>query len=69
MYQLILLYTLQVSCGAFHTAVVTRKGTVFTWGREEHGMLGHAVPATNFYDALDKPKVVDNMEKIEVSPI
>lgn len=33
----------QLSCGGFHTAVVTARGKVYTWGREEHGMLGHEV--------------------------
>jgi regulator of chromosome condensation len=56
----------QVSCGAFHTAVVTVAGSVYTWGREEHGMLGHDVPPDNFYDAQDRPKIVDNMGQLEV---
>ena len=31
---------LQVSCGAFHTGAVTRDGRLYTWGKEDHGMLG-----------------------------
>ncbi|KAM3568620.1 hypothetical protein VYU27_009262, partial [Nannochloropsis oceanica] len=49
----------QLSCGAFHTAAVTRSGKVFTWGREEHGMLGHDVPPDKFTDAQDRPKEVE----------
>ncbi|KAF0682697.1 Aste57867_25215 [Aphanomyces stellatus] len=30
----------QVSAGAFHTAAVTETGAVFTWGKEDYGMLG-----------------------------
>ncbi|EQC33669.1 hypothetical protein SDRG_08773 [Saprolegnia diclina VS20] len=31
---------IQVSCGAFHTAAVTESGHVYTWGKEDYGMLG-----------------------------
>ena len=30
-----------LACGAFHTAVVTSDGAVYTWGRGKHGQLGH----------------------------
>ncbi|KAI9908408.1 hypothetical protein PsorP6_004336 [Peronosclerospora sorghi] len=30
----------QVACGAFHSAAVTEKGHVYSWGKEDYGMLG-----------------------------
>jgi len=33
-----------VAAGAFHTAIVTEKGELFTWGKEDYGMLG--IPGT-----------------------
>ncbi|CAM9120911.1 unnamed protein product [Choristocarpus tenellus] len=32
--------TVSVACGGFHTAAVTEEGCVYTWGKEEFGMLG-----------------------------
>lgn len=31
----------QVVCGGFHTAAITKKGELYTWGGGEHGQLGH----------------------------
>ncbi|GBG27678.1 RCC1 and BTB domain-containing protein 2 [Hondaea fermentalgiana] len=31
----------QIACGGFHTAAITDKGELFTWGGGEHGQLGH----------------------------
>eukprot|EP00761_Pharyngomonas_kirbyi_P006617 gb/GECH01006625.1/.p1 GENE.gb/GECH01006625.1/~~gb/GECH01006625.1/.p1 ORF type:complete len:769 (+),score=99.98 gb/GECH01006625.1/:1-2307(+) len=37
----------QVSCGAYHTAVLTEHGQVYVWGNNKHGCLGvGASPAT-----------------------
>ena len=30
-----------LACGDYHTAAVTSDGAVYTWGRGEHGQLGH----------------------------
>ncbi|CAM9567431.1 unnamed protein product [Discosporangium mesarthrocarpum] len=32
--------TVSVSCGGFHTAAVTKDGCMYTWGKEDFGMLG-----------------------------
>jgi len=34
---------IMVSAGTWHTACVTRKGSVYTWGNSHHGQLGCAV--------------------------
>ena len=31
----------QVACGGSHTVALTKKGEVFTWGKNNHGQLGH----------------------------
>ncbi|KAI5580375.1 hypothetical protein BDE02_08G151600 [Populus trichocarpa] len=31
----------EISCGAYHTAVLTSRSEVFTWGRGANGQLGH----------------------------
>ncbi|CAM9138723.1 unnamed protein product [Laminaria digitata] len=32
--------TASIACGGFHTAAVTTEGECYTWGKEDHGMLG-----------------------------
>ena len=32
---------IQIECGLFHIAGLTKKGEVFTWGMNYHGQLGH----------------------------
>ena len=31
----------QISCGSFHSLLLTAKGTVYSWGSNVHGQLGH----------------------------
>jgi alpha-tubulin suppressor-like RCC1 family protein len=46
----------QFSCGEFHCAAVTDNGALFTWGRGQHGRLGHGLsedePAPRLVEAL-----------------
>lgn len=54
----------QVSCGGFHTAVVTENGRLYTFGGGEHGQLGHSDRVNKH-----KPTLVQALEGIFVSQI
>ena len=32
---------IQIDCGVWHTAALTKNGEVFTWGDNDYGQLGH----------------------------
>ena len=34
----------QISCGSQHTATITEDGSLYTWGHEANGRLGHGPP-------------------------
>ena len=54
----------QVSCGGFHTAVVSENGHLYTFGGGEHGQLGHNDRVNKL-----KPTLVQALEGVEVSQI
>ena len=54
----------QVSCGGFHTAVVTEEGRLYTFGGGEHGQLGHNDRVNKL-----KPTLVQALEGIFVTQI
>lgn len=54
----------QVSCGGFHTAVVTEDGHLYSFGGGEHGQLGHNDRVNKL-----KPTLVEALEGIFVSQI
>lgn len=54
----------QVSCGGFHTAVVTEDGKLYTFGGGEHGQLGHNDRVNKV-----KPTLVKSLESVFVSQI
>eukprot|EP00536_Pseudo-nitzschia_multiseries_P017830 jgi/Psemu1/264537/estExt_Genewise1Plus.C_18540006 len=54
----------QLSCGGFHTAVVTEDGRLYTFGGGEHGQLGH----NNRFNKV-KPTLVQALAGVFVSQI
>ena len=54
----------QVSCGGFHTAVVTEDGRLYTFGGGEHGQLGHNDRVNKL-----KPTLVQALEGVFISQI
>ncbi|XP_051898486.1 RCC1 domain-containing protein 1-like [Pristis pectinata] len=52
----------KVSCGARHTAAVTRSGKLFTWGWGNYGQLGHGQT-----DSTDLPRLVEYFIKNHLS--
>mmetsp|Transcript_53125 Transcript_53125/g.60193 ORF Transcript_53125/g.60193 Transcript_53125/m.60193 type:complete len:609 (-) Transcript_53125:2595-4421(-) len=54
----------QVSCGGFHTAVVTEDGHLYTFGGGEHGQLGHNDRVNKV-----KPTFVEALDGVFVSQI
>eukprot|EP00250_Pteridium_aquilinum_P019088 c24287_g2_i1 orf=404-3793(+) len=54
----------EVACGAFHLAVLTSKGEVYTWGKGANGRLGHG----DFEDRK-VPTLVDALKDKQVRSI
>lgn len=54
----------QISCGGFHTAVVTELGHLYTFGGGEHGQLGHNDRVNKL-----KPTLVQALENVFCSQI
>lgn len=54
----------QISCGGFHTAVVTEDGHLYTFGGGEHGQLGHNDRVNKL-----KPTLVQALDGVFVSQI
>ena len=55
---------IQLSCGGFHTAVVTEDGRLYTFGGGEHGQLGHNDRVNKL-----KPTLVQALEDVFISQV
>lgn len=49
----------QVAAGCDHTLALTSSGTLFSWGKNNSGQLGHADSMLDMYSMEEFPKVVD----------
>ncbi|KAL1215201.1 PH, RCC1 and FYVE domains-containing protein 1 [Cardamine amara subsp. amara] len=55
------LSVLSVACGAWHTAIVTSSGQLFTYGSGTFGVLGHGS-----LESVTKPKEVESLRRMKV---
>lgn len=54
-----------VACGSRHTAIVTSKGKVYSWGDRENGVAGHSDPEGHQYT----PKIIEALDNEKVTQI
>ena len=53
-----------ISCGYYHTAIVTEAGDLYTFGEADGGKLGLGDVGNNNQDTIDYPTIVDIPEKV-----
>lgn len=51
-------YIIDIACGGFHSAAISRHGHLYTWGKGRYGRLGHG----DYEDYL-YPKLVSYLKK------
>jgi alpha-tubulin suppressor-like RCC1 family protein len=55
---------IQVSCGDFHTAALSDRGEMFTWGKGSDGRLGHGSESNE-----SQPRLVQSLSEIGIAYI
>jgi X-linked retinitis pigmentosa GTPase regulator len=58
-----------ISCGYYHTAIVTESGDLYTFGEADGGKLGLGDIVNNNQDTIDEPTKVEIPEKVGRSKI
>ena len=53
-----------ISCGYYHTAIVTESGILYTFGEADGGKLGLGDIVNNNEDTVDEPTKVNIPEKV-----
>lgn len=49
----------QVAAGQDHTLALTASGTIYSWGRNQSGQLGHSDSYIDIYSMEDFPRLID----------
>ena len=52
-----------VACGEYHTLAVAQDGTLWSWGRNSDGQLGHGITKAGDFKSHPLPKRVQGLEK------
>ena len=58
-----------ISCGYYHTAMVTESGDLYTFGEADGGKLGLGDIVNNNQDTIDLPTKVDLPEKVCINQL
>ena len=58
-----------ISCGYYHTAIVTESGDLYTCGEADGGKLGLGHIVNNNQDTIDEPTKVEIPEKVGCSKL
>ena len=58
-----------ISCGYYHTAIVTESGDLYTFGEADGGKLGLGDIVNNNQDTMDEPTKVEIPEKVSYDKI
>ena len=58
-----------ISCGYYHTAIVTESGDLYTFGEADGGKLGLGDIVNNTQDTIDEPTKVEIPEKVGCSKL
>ena len=53
-----------ISCGYYHTAIVSASGSLYTFGEADGGKLGLGNMGNNNQDTIEQPTQIDISEKV-----
>jgi len=50
----------KIAGGVSHTVLLTKKGEVYSWGRNHYGQLGHGIDD----EMVEEPRKIENIERV-----